>query len=86
MSYTEIIPAPSNRVASPWQKSYNQSLYARAMAAANRGSRSGTVSTLRPLLGNSTATSSPSMSIASSWTSGDHPRAEWSRYSSWLRA
>ena len=49
------------------------------MAAANRGSRSGMVSTLRPRLGKSTATSSPSASIASNWTSGDHPRAEWSR-------
>jgi hypothetical protein len=79
MSKTESIPAPISRAGSPLQKSAIQSLYARAIAAAKRGSRPGWVSTLRPRLGKSTATSMPSLSIASSCTSGPQPRRASSR-------
>ena len=44
----EIIPAPSRRSGFSWQNSWSQSLYARAMAAASRGSMSGMARAKRP--------------------------------------
>ena len=82
----DTIAAPRSLSGAGAQKSYIQSLYARAMAAANGGSMNGSASVCSPRVGKSTATSSPSTSIASNCTSGDHPRAAWDSYSFWLRS
>ena len=73
----ETIAAPMSRSGAGAQKSYSQSLYARASAAANGGSMNGSASVCSPRVGKSTATSSPSTSIASSCTSVDQPRSAW---------